>query len=326
MKIRHLLEPRRSKSILGLAAACAVLACSTAAHAVNPLVQWNFNSGDGANTGTIASGSLTLNAGTGATTGSIVSDSPSGAVGDSSLHTSNANDNWWGSDVGNAAAVGNLDLTTVNQFTITMWIKRSGGNNATLLDIGSTLIPDGSSNPGISIGLNGNWDNGIRFGVNGHNAWTGDLWNSGYDSEWVFLAIAYDGTDTYNVWDNSTMNGLYGQNANVAVITGGTSTSASVATGINLHTGDWWTPVGNVSLGSSSTAYLGNDGSNASGFSGNLDDVRIYDSLLTVPQIDAVRAEALAAPVPEPATSAMFVLGGLGMLALWRKGRRTTRV
>lgn len=301
-----------SKSVLSLAFAGAILCSMSGAHGAL-LYQWNFDSTSGNNTGTGTGGTLTANVGAGATTGSFGAAGVSGAAGDNSLGTSNANDNWWGTDVGNAAAVSTLDLSTVNQFTITMWVKRSGGNNADLLNIGSTTTPDSASNPGISLGLNGTWDNGIRVGVNGYNAWNGDLWSPGTDNDWVFLAVAYDGTG--GVWWDPAMLALYGADRNLAIITGDTTTSASVAATLPFHIGDWGTSPGVAAVGSTATAFLATNGSNGSGFSGNLDDVRIYDSLLTVSEIETVRLSA----VPEPSSAA--VLGAMGALALLRRRR-----
>ncbi len=288
----------KSKSVLGLIASCTML-CSLSGAYGELLYKWDFNNADGSNTGSGTDGTLTANVGAGATTGSFSQAGVSGNSWDFSLRTNNGHDVWFGTDVGNAAGVGNLDLSTVNQFTITMWIKQNGGNDNDLLNIGSAATPTSASNPGISIGLNGFWDNGMRVGVNGYNGWVGDLWSPGTDDDWVFVAIAYDGTDIENVWENATMNGLYGQNRNVAFITGDTITSASAVNGINLHTGDWGTPVGNVSLAADATAFLGTDGTNARGFNGNMDDVRIYSGLLTVAEIEEIRQSAFAEPSPD---------------------------
>lgn len=287
----------KNTTVLSLVSSCIVLCGCHAAFGAEPLYQWNFNGSDGANTGAGSGGVLTANVGAGAATASFTQAGPSGEVWDHSLHTSNANDNWWGTDIGNAAAVGTVDMSGVTQaFTITMWVKRSGGNNADLLNIGNVTTPGSTTNPGISIGLNGSWDNGMRIGVNGHDSWCGNLWSPGYDDDWCFVAICYDGNG--GVWYDETMNNLYGQHRNAVVVTGDTSTPATVATGLPMHIGDWGTPTGPVSLSSTATAFLANNGGNGTGFSGNLDDVRIYNSLLTVAQIEAIRQSAFAEPSP----------------------------
>jgi len=299
-------------------------------HAAAPLYQWNFNGGNGANTGTGAGGTLALDVGlttgdNGYASGSFSDTAGVGILkdsGDKAFRSSNAYDNYYPgafySPITNAAAVSNLNLSTVNQFTITMWIKRSGQRNVDLLNIGNTTTPGQGSNPGVSIGLDGNWANGIRVGINGHTGYTGDLWNAGTDNDWVFLSVSYDGTDTYNVYEDPTMNAIYGRDQNTAIVTGTQSTSATVATGMGLHIGDYWTPTGNLSLSDTATMFLGNDGSNTlgttNGFDGLLDDVRIYNGLLTVSDIEAVRQEA----VPEPSCMALV---GLGALSLRRRRR-----
>jgi hypothetical protein len=312
LKIRT--KMKTNKLILGVAA-LVMFGVLPGAFAVDPLYQWDFNSADGANTGTGTGGTLTADVG-GATTGNFTGTGVSGNVGDSSLSTFSSSDSYWGSGYGNAAAVSSLDLSTFNQFTITMWVKRSGGNNADLLNIGSTATPTSGSNPGVSIGLNGSWDNGMRVGVNGYNTWTGDFWSAGTDNDWVFLAVAYDGTG--GIWWDPAMLALYGADRNLAIITGDTTTSAGVAANIPLHIGDWGTAAGVAAVGSTATIFLASNGSGSEGYSGDLDDVRIYNSLLSVSEIDAVRLSAIQ-PVPEPATMALAVVGGVALLLLRRR-------
>ena len=307
-----------SKNARSLIAVCAMLGSAVGAFAADPLYQWNFNSADGANTGTASDGTLATNVGAG-TTGSFAGSGVSGLGGDSSFQASNANDNWWGTDLGNAAAVSNLDLGSLgDRFTITLWVKRSGSNNADWLNIGSTATPSSSSNPGISVGVTG-WNNSVNVGVNGYNAGAGDLWAAGHDNSWVFMAFAYDGTA--GVWWAPDMNTLYGQHRNGVVVTGDMDTPASTVTGVPVHIGDWGTAAGTPSVGATATAYLGNNAAGTSGFSGNLDDVRIYSGLLTLPEIEAVRLEAV--PIPEP-SSAALLLGGFGLVAALgrRPGKR----
>ena len=284
-----------SKTVLYLVACCSMLWGVSGADG-DPLYQWNFNGGDGANTGVGAGGTLAANVGASFSSGSFGAAGVSGNAWDHAFYAYNKEDNWWGTTNGNAAAVGNVNLAGLTQFTITMWVKRGGANNDDLLNIGSTSTPDSTSNPGISIGLNGSWDNGIRVGVNGYNAWPGDLWGAGYNSEWVFLAVCYDGSG--GVWYDPPMQALYGAQRNLAIITGGITTAASIAANVPFHIGDWGTPPGAPSVGATATAILANGGAGTTGFTGNLDDVRIYNGLLTVAQIEAVRQAAFAEPSP----------------------------
>lgn len=288
--------------------------------------QWNFNSANGANSGTGSGGTLALDVGvvTGANgyaSGSFSGTGVSGNAGDHAFDANNAYDGYWAgnsySPITNAAAVGTIDLTGLTQFTITMWVKRGGGRNVDLLNIGASATPGQTSNPGISVGLDGSWANGVRVGVNGYTTYSGDLWSTGTDNDWCFLAIAYDGNG--GVWWDPAMNDLYGQQRNGAVITGDTTTAAAVATNLAMHIGDWGTAPGLPSVGSTASVFLANDGANTlgttNGFMGLMDDIRIYNTLLPVSEIETIRQSAL---VPEP--SPVFLLGFCGLgLALRRK-------
>lgn len=310
---------------LSLLAVCASLAGVSGTHGASLLYQWNFNSGNGANTGNGTGGTLTANVGTGTSTGSFGAAGVSGTAGDYALSTSNTYDSWWGSFSGDAANVGTVDLTSVNtsdQFTITMWFKRTGSNGPTLMTIGDASSPTSSSNPGISISAQPGWVNngsGVDVTVNGYgtDGGSGDLWGAGAESDWVFLAVAYDGTG--GIWWNPTMNDLYGQHRNLAFLTGDATTAATVAEGHALNIGDWGTSAGGIGLGGTASIFLGNNGPNSAGFSGLMDDVRIYDGLLTVSEVESVRQAAL---VPEPSSVLVFGLCGLGMVL--RRRRRTS--
>lgn len=321
----------KSKSALSLAFVGAIL-CSMSGAYGTLVYQWDFDSADGTNTGTGTGGTLALDVGitagpTGYPSGSFAGTGVSGVAGDNALNASNAYDNYWEgnsySPITNAAAVGSIDLSGVTQFTITMWVNRNGYKNVDLLNIGSTTTPGQGSNPGISIGLDGNWANGIRLGINGNTGYTGDLWGAGYNTDWVFLAIAYDGAFTtgggFNANNDATMIGLYGTGANGAVITGDTSSAATVAQGLGIHNGGWWDPAGAAVVGATATMFLANSGTNTdgttNGFDGQLDDIRIYSNLLTVSEIEAVRLSA----IPEPSSAA--ALGAIGALALLRRRR-----
>ncbi len=323
-----------SRHTRAIIAACAMLGSAAGALAAAPLYQWNFDSSDGANTGTGSGGSLALDVGvvTGANgfaAGSFNGTGVSGDAGDKAFDAQNAYDNYYEnnnySPITNAAGVGNIDLSGVTQFTITLWIKRDGGRNVDLLNIGNTTTPGQTANPGISIGLDGTWANGVRVGVNGFTSYTGDLWSTGTDNDWVFMAFAYDGTSN-NLYFNPTMSDLYGGAANAAIITGEVGTAAAVGANPIVHTGDYNTAVGTAAISSTATLFLANDGGNTlgttNGYNGGLDDIRIYNGLLTVPEIEIIRLEALGSPIPEPASAALL-LGGFGLLVAM--GRRPAR-
>ena len=317
--------PAQLRSLL---AACAMLCSATGAFAASPLYQWNFNNSNGANTGTATGGTLALDVGlvsgpTGYAAGSFSGAGVSGTVNDKAFNAQNAYDQYWGgqsySPITNAASLGSIDLSGVTQFTITLWVKRDGSRNVDLLNIGSATTPGRTSNPGITIGLNDTWDNNkIHVGVNGYSAGTGDLWSPGTDNDWCFLAFAYDGNG--QVWWDPAMQALYGAHANGAIITGDTTTAASVAANLNMHIGDWGTAPGIASVGATATIFLANDGTTTNGFNGQLDDIRIYNGLLTVSEIEAIRVEAIA--IPEPSSCALvFGFVSLAGVALRRRRR-----
>ena len=316
-----------SRSLLSLAFAAATLCSMPGAQGATPIYQWDFDSADGSNSGTGSGGTLTLDVGVvsganGYAAGSFSGAGVSGSPGDNAFNAANAYDNYYEgnsySPITNAAAVNTVDLTGVSQFTITMWVKRSGQRNVDLLNIASTTNPGSASNPGISIGLDANWANGVRVGVNGFTSYTGDLWSAGTDNDWCFLAFAYNGTG--GVWYDPAMEALYGQHRNGAIVTGDLTTSAAVSANLPMHIGDWGTAPGLPSVGGTASLFLANDGSNTlgttNGFDGSLDDIRIYSSLLSVSEIEGIRQSAL---VPEP--SAAAVLGAMGMMALLRRRR-----
>lgn len=316
-----------SRSLLRLSFVAATLCGMPGAQGATPIYQWNFDGANGANSGSGAGGALTLDVGVvsganGYASGTFAGTGVSGLGGDNAFNSANAYDNYYAgnsySPITNAAAVNTIDLSGVSQFTITMWVKRSGQRNVDLLNIGATTTPGAASNPGISIGLDANWANGVRVGVNGFTSYTGDLWSAGTDSDWCFLAFAYDGAG--GVWYDPAMESLYGQHRNGAIITGDLTTSAAVAANLPMHIGDWSTAAGLPAVGGTASMFLGNDGNNAlgttNGFDGSMDDIRIFSSLLSVSEIEGIRQSAL---VPEPSAAALF--GAMSSLILLRRRR-----
>lgn len=315
------------KSIPFLVAACATLCLIPDATAAL-VYQWNFNSSNGANTGSGSGGTLALDVGVvsganGYASGSFVGTGVSGNAGDYAFNANNAYDGYWAgasySPITNAAAVGTIDLTGLTQFTITMWVKRGGSRNVDLLNIGATTTPGQTSNPGISVGLDGNWANGVRVGVNGGTTYTNDPWSAGTDNDWCFLAIAYDSAAGFG-WTSTAMSTTYGATRNLAILTGDTTTAASLfSTNTGVHDGGWWNGVGAPSVGATASIFLANDGANTlgttNGFMGLMDDIRIYNTLLPVSEVETIRQSAL---VPEPSPVLLLGICGLG-LALRRR-------
>lgn len=286
----------KNTAVLGLVASCTMLCSLTGAYGADPLYQWSFNGSDGTNSGTGTGGALTANVG-GATTGSFAGAGITGNAGDYSLSASNTNSG--GTGTGNAATGNDVNLDGLSQFTVTMWVRQtagSWGNTSSLINIGATSTPDGSSNPGISLGVSPLWQNGLIVGVNGKAEWTGNLGLS--DGNWHFVAFAYNGNNGA-YWGQEDMMAQYGGgHHNAAILTGNAVTPATVTERKGIHDGSYWNSAGLPSVGATATAYVANNGSNTSGFTGNLDDVRIYSGLLSVAEIEAIRQSQFADPTP----------------------------
>ena len=111
----------KNSQIMTAAIACAILGLLPSAFAVDPVYQWNFNNGTGANTGTGSGGTLAANVGPAATTppkdwvdGDFDHAGVTGVAGDKSYEGWNSHDSWWGNFYSDAAGIGNVDMSSVN--------------------------------------------------------------------------------------------------------------------------------------------------------------------------------------------------------------------
>jgi hypothetical protein len=93
--------------------------------------------------------------------------------------------------------------------------------------------------------------------------------------------------------------GPAGSSNNLAVLLSNTQTPASLLYS-TPNTTDFTNTSGAITLSATSLAMLGNRNANNRGFKGSIDDVRIYDNLLTTSDLATVQQEA-GAPLPEPA-------------------------
>ena len=70
---------------------------------------------------------------------------------------------------------------------------------------------------------------------------------------------------------------------------------------------------GTLSFGSDARVLLANNinsnATNSRAFDGWLDDIRIYDEVLTMSQIEEVRLQGLLGIVPEPSSAMLFTIG-----------------
>ena len=336
----------RNKALLCVAAASAYAfgPCVSNASAQTPLYQWNFNNQDGTNTGSAPGGTLGLNLGLGTPTdGTFSSPGVSGNAGNYAFNTPG---NGWSyssnsyNTTGDAGSIGGLDLSGLgSQFTITGWVNYQPSGNAiygasSIFAIDTAGNPNSGSNPGISLQTEPVWANnsgGLVTGVNGSGNYTGSLLpgNASLANQWVFFSLSYDGTTgasnpyfyVYN--PSNTNNALYGTTADTVVMAG---TALTLAT--PNSNGFKESAAGAMALNSTSSIFIGNNGTDSNELSGSVGDLRIYNTELSVSQIDAIQAQGLSgdlAVVPEPSVSIMTV-GGIGMLILILRLRKRQSV
>lgn len=238
-----------------------------------------------------------------------------------------------------ATSSGNVltGLGTLGSFTVTMfvnpaeaWGTTSGTaaiNNSRLMMLGPSGYDEGTSSPGFALAINnGNAFQvaigGQSFGINptlASNAGsisstlTGAS-QSANTGQWVFVAFSYDGSATgANPYADSAISSATGGaeanndylyiadagNSNLILMTPNTGAGA-IQSGNNSP--------GAVAFGSAAYAYLGNRSSLSRDFLGGIDDVSIYNGILSQSQLDALNT------VPEPASLGLMSLCALALL------------
>ena len=204
------------------------------------------------------------------------SNTPSGAGSALSLSTGAA-----GFASTSATPIGGLSA-----FTVTMWV-----NLQALPTANDRLLSSLVSNNGIDLriaapqqGTLSASDFSLTLQVNGTSASSTSLvnvrdFNAG--NQWAFVAVTYSGTQ-------------------VRFFDGGTSTSATAL----APTGA--VPLTAGSIGSTTTLQIGATPATAADRTppGWFDEVRIYDSVLTLSQIEQVRLDNVTA-IPEPGAAAI---------------------
>ena len=298
-----------------------------------PIYQWNFNGGTGTPNVTAGGGNLTITNSThGAST--FNGTGVTGAAGDNAYDGYNAVNQYNTADPAGIAstAVGDVlsGLGTLTDFTVTFWMKsnnafpmpnQNGSSiNARLVMVGTSSTYDQGAG-GLELALNSS--DKLQKGVNGNNPISTNSFstflpaNGMSASDWVFVAFGYDGNTSNSVFFDPVIQAATGSaDNNNAYVYLGSKTASPVLfdSAAVLAAGN--TSPGPVLLGSSAFAFLGNRSSLSRDFTGSIDDVRIYNSVLSASDLDAVRASA----VPEP-TSAV-ILGILGAAGLSRRRRR----
>lgn len=175
-------------------------------------------------------------------------------------------------------------------FTVTLWANASstGGFASPITSRDDVAAPASTHGYILYNNSGGNWD-----------FWTGDG-DPGWDTlqgsavsanTWTHLAISYDaGTDTKNLW----VNGLLSATDNVPQ-SGPTQYSPNGPQSENLHIGS------------------GQDDGNNFFFSGNIDDVSIWDETLDQASIQNIMNNGVSV-VPEPSSLSLLALAGLAFI------------
>ena len=302
------------------------------------LVYWqNFEGGDGVADAGV--GNLAIDNGAGTPPGATLFSSTGGISGGAYDATSNvaANFSTNNNGIASTAAIGGTALSalpnqtgsgagSVNQFTISFWFKtQTYSNNANsfsrLLNLGPTGTADlgnadslsftqfsTDSNPGATkiYPFFGGTDVTNATGIGADN----NL------NEWTFIAFSYDGTsssgDNSSVQNSATGSPINGQ------FYRGTDTEAVVRTDLPI-VATVGTPssasLGAINFGNNAVLFLANRPSLTRALDGWIDDIRLYDTVLSAADIEGVRLQGLGSAVPEPISLSLLVIVGIALFA-----------
>lgn len=241
------------------------------------LVHYTFDGNDATNSGTlgdgtVAGGSTFVPSGAGANAGNAWVGNRTGAN-DARIETGLTGDN--------------LGMGAGGTYTAMAWILWDGvsGSNDHMVfgqDDGNPTGNAAQLHHGIrSEGPDGNVDN-IHFG-----GWGGpqDIGDAGTvaPTTWTHVAWQYDGTDKV----------VYVNGVESVRAAGNNITDPSLNVLIGAHTRD------------------GNAGNGFQSFNGQLDEVRIYDDVLTAAEIGTI---ASVVNIPEPSSLGLLALASLGLV------------
>lgn len=176
----------------------------------------------------------------------------------------------------------------LTQFTVTLWV-----NLQATPTINDRLISDWNTGltEGFDLRINTASTTSYQLGavVDNNTAFSSTNVVPGGNG-WAFIAFTYDGNQP---------------SANALLYTGTTSSSASaLGTALTINSGPMANNTNDLQIGG--TAASASDRSPSALF----DDVRIYDSVLTLAELEQIRL----ANIPEPAVAALSLVGALGFL------------
>lgn len=293
-------SPTRQAAILSLSLISSLLPCQSAQAASEPadryVYRWSFEAGGLAEIPRMdtSGGELTV---AGGESGQVPLFQRTGGVSASSPDVLNASRNIYGSTSGAQITSYGSPLRTaktVDQFTITMWIKAEippeKQPQARLFNISTDS--NEMSSQSVFIGLE---SGGFALCVNGSAYYRVETTESVVKpGEWVFLVFSYDGV-AENPYYSHELNNAFKIAKNGAIFAGDPKQPTRLIAEAAVNTG---APNYNVSPGKTSlNGLLAAVGSSNSRFDrsfvGWIDDVRLYDSLLSLPDLERVRLEAV---------------------------------
>ncbi len=282
------------RSAVLAALACVALVSAPGLHAQTAVLEYLFdetastNNWTAENTGSSSGNDLTMynSDGNRADLHGSAGSGVSGTTEDLSFDNSASSGMGSSSNTGGYAS-GTVTLGTLTAFTISGWFKTDGviiGNDSILVEGGGIKLKGFTTAGGrLSLAVNG----------------TSIISLASYTaiSEWVYFAVTYDSTLSTN---------------NVSLYVGDASDSSSLTlvqtTTLNA---------GTVTI-SASTFLIGGH-YYLSPFDGDLDNIRLYDSALSAPQLEAVREADIA--IPESGATSV-TLGVAIMVMAWARRRR----
>lgn len=258
---------------------------ATSAHAAL-LVQYNFDGGNANDTGTGTPANGTL---IGANSG-FTSSTPGGS-GLAYSTGAGVNDYITTGTTVTPDAGPPAKLASLNAFTISMWV-----NLQAVPVLGDRLVStwDGSNGIDFRINTASATNFPLVLSVDGATTTSANV-TAPSTNTWLFLAVTYDGSVT---------------TGNVRFYTGRTDVAAAQLGGVgNSNAGVVASTGGALQIGGTPATAL--DRSPSAFF----DDVRIYDTVLTATELEAVRASN----IPEPASLGLVGLSLLGLMARRRR-------